>query len=351
MRAFSQSSGNIQRTKPVHGSTCQRQTSRPRLAVWPVMFAVSILHLGQASAQTVTWDRGAGNNNINNAANWTTDTLPTGGILGIINNSIINPATVTGNALSGYTIQQDAGTVTQANRRWTQGTSWTLNGGTFTDSGRLLLGDLNTSPNPASVNTITINGGSFTATDILGDAKNAVGSFVTVTGGTLTLSGAAGVWSQGGALDLNVSGGTVNIDGFQFNSTSDKFTITGGSTEVGTGTVVLSNGGHVEFGLGAGSLLLNEVPAFTNAGYFNFLEDSEGSLTIAGFTKTDYETWWTGTGNNNRLRYSGTNTGNFDDVFKVTGATIVLVPEPTTLALAAAGAALSGLIVWRRRRG
>jgi len=253
--------------------------------------------------------------------------------------------------LSGYTIQQDTGTVSSSGRRWTLGTSWTMNGGTFTMSGRLTLGDPSTSPDPNSVNTITINGGSFTASDILGDAKSAVGSFVTVTGGSLSLSGPAGVWSQGGALNLNVSGGTVDIDGFRFNSTSDKFTITGGSTVVGTGTVVLRDGGHVEFGLGAGSLLLNEVPAFTNAGYFNFLEDSGGSLTIAGFTKANYETWWTGTGNDNRLRYNGTNTGNFDDVFKVTGATIVLVPEPTVLALTAAGAALSGLMAWRRRRG
>lgn len=151
-------------------------------------------------------------------------------------------------------------------------------------------------------------------------------------------------------LNLNVSGGTLNIDGFTFNSTDDKFTITGGSSTVGTGTVVLANGGHVEFGLGAGSLILNELPAFTNAGYFNFLEDSGGSLTIAGFTKPDYVAWWTASGNANRLRVNGSNTaGNFDDVFKVTGATIVLVPEPTAMAVTSAGALLSGLAAWRRR--
>jgi hypothetical protein len=322
----------------------------PQLAAWPLVVAVWILHLGQASAQTVTWD-GSASTGITNAANWTTDTLPTGGIIGIIDNSIVNPATVVVNGdLSNYTIRQDAGGVSSAGRRWTLGTSWTMNGGTFTMSNRLNLGDLSTSSNPASINSLTINGGSFTGTDILGDAKSALGSFVSLTGGSLTLSNANGVWSQGGALNLNVSGGTLNTDGFTFNSTSDKFTITGGSSTVGTGTVVLANGGHVEFGLGSGSLLLNELPAFTAEGYFNFLEDSGGSLTIAGFTKPDYQAWWTASGNNNRLRVNGSNTGSFDDVFKVTGATIVLVPEPTAMAVTAAGALLSGFAAWRRRR-
>lgn len=49
----------------------------PQLAAWPLVVAVWILHLGQASAQSVTWDRGGVNNNITNAANWTTDTAPT----------------------------------------------------------------------------------------------------------------------------------------------------------------------------------------------------------------------------------------------------------------------------------
>jgi hypothetical protein len=325
----------------------------PQLAAWPLVVAVWILHLGQASAQTVTWDRGGANDNITNALNWTTDTLPTGGTLGIIDNSIVNPATVVVNSnLENYTIQQDAGDVTSANRRFTLGTSWTMNGGTFTATSRLTLGDQ--AGGTASINSLTINGGSFTGTDIFGDANSSVGSSVTLTGGSLTLTGSnqgTGVWSNPtGFLALNVSGGTLNIEGFGFRNTSDKFTITGGSSTVGTGTVLLSGGGHVEFGLGSGSLLLNELPAFTAAGYFNFLEDSGGSLTIAGYTKTDYEAWWTASGNDNRLRYDGGNTGSFDDVFEVTGATIVLVPEPTALAVTAAGAVLSGFAAWRRRR-
>jgi hypothetical protein len=320
----------------------------PQLAVWPLVVAVWILHLGQASAQTVTWD-GSDNNNITTAANWTTGTLPTGGTLGIIDNSIVTATVVVNSNLENYTIRQDAGEVSSTNKVWAGDTSWTMNGGTFTMTGRLSLG-LNGSTDPVSTNSLTINGGSFTGVDIFGARQSSVGSSVTLTGGSLNLSGASGVWSQGGALNLNVSGGTLNMEGFVFNSTSDKFTITGGSSTVGTGTVVLQNGGHVEFGLGSGSLLLNELPAFTNAGYFNFLEDSGGSLTIAGYTKTDYEAWWTASGNDNRLRYDGGNTGSFDDVFEVTGATIVLVPEPTALAVTAAGAVLSGFAAWRRRR-
>jgi hypothetical protein len=169
---------------------------------------------------------------------------------------------------------------------------------------------------------------------------------------------------------VNVSGGSLTLDSFNLRGSgstaaaenSSVLRITGGATSITNAAVTtrIWNGGRVEFGAGAGTLSFAAAPVFANTGtvslstirgFFDFLEDSGGSLTIAGFTKANYETWWTGAGNDNRLRYKGTNTGNFDDVFKVTGATIVLVPEPTALVLMAVGSALSGLVAWRRRRG
>jgi hypothetical protein len=44
-------------------------------------------------------------------------------------------------------------------------------------------------------------------------------------------------------------------------------------------------------------------------------------------------------------------TANGQLVYNADSIQLVVVPEPTALALAAAGAALSGLVAWRRRRG
>jgi len=79
MRSFSQSSGNIQRTKPVHGCMCQRQTSRLRLrAVSLAAAAIALLAVfgGNAHAQTVINWTGGTDTAWATGSNWVGGTAP-----------------------------------------------------------------------------------------------------------------------------------------------------------------------------------------------------------------------------------------------------------------------------------
>ena len=317
---------------------------------------------GSASAQTVYWDRGASNNNITNALNWTTDTLPTGGTLGIIDNSIINPANVTVNGnLTDYNLRLDAGTLSlNSGRTFNGNTALVVKGGTFA------LG-LNNALTLGGTSTLTIDGGTMTSS---GSAR-----IISGNGTTFNLKSGSADTSQffnntGDAnFTVNVSGGSLTALRTDFKGSgntvaaenSTVLRITGGTTSFsGTGTNVTRffNGGRAEFGLGSGNLSFATAPVFNSAGatnssptirgFINFLQDSGGSLTITGFTKTDYEAWWTASGIDNRLRYNGGNTGSFDDVFLVNDATLTLVPEPSTWALLAVS--LTTLAIFRRRR-
>ena len=312
---------------------------------------------GSASAQTVYWDRGASNNNITNALNWTTDTLPTGGTLGIIDNSIINPATVTLNgSITNYNLRLDAGTLSLNSGRTLADTSLEVKGGNFD------LGAGNTTLTLAGTTTLTIDGGTMTTSEAA-RLVNGTGTTVNVKSGS---ANTFQFFNNTGAANftVNVSGGSLTAVRSDFkgngSENSTVLRITGGTTSfTGTGTNVTRffDGGRVEFGLGSGNLSFATAPVFNNTGtnssstargFINFLEDSGGSLTITGYTKTDYEAWWTASGNDNRLRYNGVNTGSFDDVFLVNDATLTLVPEPSTWALLAVS--LTTLAIFRRRR-
>jgi hypothetical protein len=317
-----------------------------------------------ANANPVYWDRGGGTNDISTATNWTTDTLPTGSTLGIIDSSIISPpVVVVGGNLTSYNLRQDSGSLSLGSGRTFTNTTLEVKGGTFAlGNNRLTL---------TGTSTVTIDGGNMTRSGINGDVQNGTGTTFNVKSGS---ADAFQMFNNSGTANftVNVSGGSLSVVQFNLRGSgtsaaaenSTVLRITGGATQatglVDTNPTRIWNGGRVEFGPGSGTLSFATVPIFAGAGtesldtirgFFNFQEDSGGSLTIAGFTKSLYENWWTATGNSNRLRYNGSNTGSFDDIFQVTGATISLVPEPSTLGLAALGAGLSGIALWRRRRG
>ena len=76
--------------------------------------------------------------------------------------------------------------------------------------------------------------------------------------------------------------------------------------------------------------------------YFNFTTGSTGSLAVASATATTYQDWFTA----GELRHNGSTTGNFGDIFKVSGNVLTLVPEPSSALLGLVG---MGLLLRRRR--
>ena len=116
------------KTNTVYVKTCS--------FVYRAAFAAILATSGIAHAQTiVTWDGGTSGTgtNITSATNWTTDTLPTGSTVGIINTSIVTnlPTLGLGGSLANFNIQQDAGTVRRSSAITFSNTTYTVNGGTL----------------------------------------------------------------------------------------------------------------------------------------------------------------------------------------------------------------------------
>jgi hypothetical protein len=84
-----------------------------------------------------------------------------------------------------------------------------------------------------------------------------------------------------------------------------------------------------------------------NGSFVDFLTGSGGALSITGFTSANYASWW----DSGFLRINGVagSPGSFNSSdFLVNGATLTLVPEPSTWALLAVS--LTTLAIFRRRR-
>jgi hypothetical protein len=135
--------------------------------------------------------------------------------------------------------------------------------------------------------------------------------FVTVEGGDVT---------AGGNIILNPNVG-ANPD------SSRQMRVRGGS--ISGNTLQLSENAFVYFDGAGGSLSVNALNLSGNA-YINFLSDSEGTLTVSGFTATDFEDLY----NAGRLRHNGVNEADFDDAFDVTDSTLTvkeIVPDENTM--------------------
>ncbi len=124
--------------------------------------AAGIAGLGSTSARgvTVKWDGGGADNRVITQENWTDNTRPTGGVLGIIDNTYVTNPTVTAGAtaggnVTGYTVEQYSGLLTpNGNITLAGGTIWTLKGGNITTPNNIFT---------LSSASLIIDGGTFSS--------------------------------------------------------------------------------------------------------------------------------------------------------------------------------------------
>jgi trimeric autotransporter adhesin len=210
---------------------------------------LSLLLVAQASAATRTWDGGCGvDTKWSCAANWSENTAP-----GATDTAVFT-STATGNAVAdegfggtvasirirpGYT-----GTVSLA-RSLTVAGPFSQLAGAFTAAGQTL-----------TVKTMTLGGGSFTAS-----------SGTTHVSGTLKVTGEPTFNANGGTVDFNGASGTLTCDEVAFS----KVTLT---HTTGTKTV----GASCELPLG-------ESPSAGNGGGLTLYGTLSGSGTLTTFKK------------------------------------------------------------------
>lgn len=158
------------------------------------------------------------------------------------------------------------------------------------------------------------------------------------TGGIMDFSGASGV---GRAIWLGnnqtTQTGILNINGGTFDGSGINEFILGRASATG---IININSGTMS--VGTTFVFGTPKSSVNGTGYLNFGTGSTGALTVTGQNQTYYEGLWTA-GN---LKFNGTNTGAFADHFLVTGATLTVIPEPSSLVLLSIG----GICLLRRRR-
>ena len=178
------------------------------------------------------------------------------------------------------------------------------------------------------------------------------------TGVTLTITNAQYQTiiqqNSSGTSTWNIDGGTVDGSGASGNGAGFYLGNEAGSTGVinmnsgtfnGSGFTTFifgRNGGVGILNLSGGTVTIGSAPTIGGSDRLNFTTGSTGSFDATGWTQTDYETLWT----NGNLTVDGGQTGNFSDNFQVSGATLTVVPEPSSAALLGLG----GLALILRRR-
>ncbi|MFA5689571.1 MAG: PEP-CTERM sorting domain-containing protein [Kiritimatiellales bacterium] len=286
-------------------------------------------------AETTTWI-GSPSHTLHSENRWSNG-FPASGKTGIINSDAMAGS---GTDTTGWTVIQSNGTVTISSNplQLKGGVKWTMYGGMLNsaanhinvrDAGSELYmydGALygGRSLQVYDGGTFVQNGGNLTFVE---HAYVYAGGTITVSNGTAQLN------TQDGALGFNIYGAGALV------------TFAGGNWTV-NGELRLTNStanaASLRFDLGDGSLTADSLN-ITHVGYIDFVNHSDGSLTITG--GADFEDLWS----SGKIRVDGENNGAFDDHFQVIdGKTLLLIPEPGTISIFL----ISGmtLMIYRRHR-
>ena len=298
------------------------------------------LALGVTSSRAAVYNftNLGGDNQYTTATNWSGNVVPNtaNGDVAVINNGSAVTYTPGGDLVisNGGILQITSGSFIQAggNNYYQLGTAGGTNGG-----------------------TILVNGGTFSQ----GTASstpfnvNGTGNAFTVTAGTVNINSS---FNLNVGLNFTQSGGTINITGNETDFNNATSTLSGGilNTKLITGV----NGGADIFNVSGGTLNLtgagsNGIYGGGTTQYINFTPASTGKITFSsGSTQvSDVQNFI----NMGVIEYNGGGTGTLSR-FSITssGGVVTLslmgaaVPEPSTVALTALGAA--GLMGWTLRR-
>lgn len=270
---------------------------------------------------------------ISNASNWDNG-LPTGQ-QGTINIDAEYDSNV---AHDGYNILHTDGDISRGNGfasfNLGEGTTWEMNGA---DAAITQARGIAVKAN----SSFTLNNGTANLSDNNKDTQVfGENAEIEINGGTMTI-GRDLIVRDGGSLIVN--GGTLTgIDQLftqSFAGAGEGYFFNGGSTTAEN--FQLDTAGTATFG-GTTAGDLNLLDGLGNGVTLNWLAGSLMELTVDGADQTFYEGLFT----SGDLLFAGSNAGAFGDNFQVSGQTLSLVPEPSSLALLGLG----GLCVLRRRR-
>jgi hypothetical protein len=290
-----------------------------------------------ASAATVFNNADGANEFISTTGNWNNG-LPTDANPGTI---AIDAEFDSNLSHSGYNVLHTAGTIARgaglAAFKLGSGTTWVVDGAGVGYNTRGVSVGVGSS--------FTLNQGTADLTNNSRDTSvSGAGASIEVNDGVL-LVGRDMIVNTDGSFTVN--GGTVTIaDEFYtqgFSSSPLGFFFNGGSTTAknfhvdkpATATFGGSTAGSLELTFGLDADANSDIT-------LDWLGGSLMELTVAGTDQAFYEGLFTG----GDLLFEGSGAGSFGDNFQVSGETLSLIPEPSSLALLGLG----GLCVLRRRR-
>jgi len=168
-------------------------------------FAAGLAGFNSLSHAQLVWDAEGADDFWHTPANWTSDTVPTGG------------SAVIGDGNTGFT----SGTV-----------DYNATSGTTT------LTTLSVGINGSGTGTLNISGGSLTAAFASGTTNSSAGN-INLTGGTMTMLNGSQFGGSGQTTTLHVNGGTLGHSGTIFTQLAS-----GGNIIMESGSVVDSGGGN-----------------------------------------------------------------------------------------------------------
>ena len=308
----------------------------PRL--FGVLAAGLTLTAASANAASATFTNGDGNGAYTDALNWSTLAVP--------NTNSGDTATIANGSAVTYTPGGDLTITNGGMLQITNGSFTQVTGNNYIQLG---------TGGGTNGGTILVNGGTFNQGTASSNPfnVNGTGNTFSVTSGTANITSS---FNMPLGLTFSQSGGTVNVTGNETDFNSPTNTLGGGLFNTTLITGVNGAAGD-RFNISGGTLNLTGSTAIYGGGstqYINFTLNSTGQITFTSGTFTVASV--KGFLNSGAIEYNGTienaASGYSDFNFAQNGNNVTLslnaVPEPSTVALTALGAA--GLMGWTLRR-